>query len=182
MAQNMNYYSGDGTNDDDGNLYFEADDGYEYSGEGGDGWESNELGGGTKGTAGIRSTSGQNMWKFVVGAMMAGMVGAVLVVFRRRRQQEEENHPLEGSLKKRMKLFNGGVRNKRGTDMDNDGTPAFIEISSIKSSGSTTSGRTRSIDTASVKSSRSNAGSMGSYRAPQEQPAIFENESDESEL
>ena len=85
-----------------------------------------------------------------------------------------------------MKLFSGGVsrKNKKGALNDDivngDGTPAFIEISSIRS-GMSTGGD----DVASVKSSSSRrSNKAGSYKAPAspvEQPVIFENESGESE-
>lgn len=71
-----------------------------------------------------------------------------------------------------MKLFSGGVLRKnktRGGDVplqdDASEAPSFIEIASIRSGGR---------DDMSVRSGAS------SYRAP-EQPALFENESEESD-
>lgn len=90
---------------------------------------------------------------------------------QKRRQDEEDNHPLEGSLKKRMKLFSGGVfgkKNKGILDNEVEATPSFIEISSV--------GR----DDASVKSQTSRV-SKSSYQAPQVD-TVFENDSVESEV
>jgi hypothetical protein len=49
-----------------------------------------------------------------------------------RKRREEDSHPLDGSIKKRQKLFSGFSRNKKGAlneDFDNEeGKPNFIEI------------------------------------------------------
>ena len=87
-----------------------------------------------------------------------------------------------------MKLFSGGVFRKKQKGALNDeiangdGTPAFIEISSIRSGMSMGGGGDDAVSVKSSSSRRSNK--AGSYKAPAspvEQPVIFENESGESE-
>ena len=46
---------------------------------------------------------------------------------------QDGNHPLEGSLKKRMRMFAGSLRRKGGEPLNPDeNAPEFIEISSVK--------------------------------------------------
>lgn len=46
---------------------------------------------------------------------------------------QDGNHPLEGSLKKRMRMFAGSLRRKDGEPLNPDeNAPEFIEISSVR--------------------------------------------------
>lgn len=46
---------------------------------------------------------------------------------------QDGNHPLEGSLKKRMRMFAGSLRRKGGEPLNPDeNAPEFIEISSVR--------------------------------------------------
>lgn len=176
--------NGDGGNDD-AMADVSYDDKYDWNGDGHDNdWTQSELGNGDN-YQGTGSSAGAavNVGIFLVGAAVAAVVGAALMATRKRRQEDEENHPLEGSLKKRMKLFSGGVFRKKGPalngDVAEDGAPAFIEISSVRSGMS----RGGAGDDMSIKSGMSRASGVsktGSYRAPAES-AIFENESEDSE-
>jgi len=157
------YYSNGG--DDDGSAYVSGGDQWQA-----DGWEQNNLGN-RDGASGAGLSAG-NIAPFVIGALIAGVMGAAFVVTRKRRQEQEDAHPLEGSLKKRMKLFSGGVfRRKKKGMLDDDveegggGTPAFVEISSVQSGASVMSG------------------TDGGYIAPKESSVIegFDNESDDSD-
>ena len=51
-----------------------------------------------------------------------------------KRKASDESHPLDGVLKKRLKLFSGGLFNHRkdANDEDDDAKPSFIEISDIQ--------------------------------------------------
>ena len=51
---------------------------------------------------------------------------------KRRRQMQDGNHPLEGSLKKRMRMFAGSLRRKGGEPLNPENAPEFIEISSVR--------------------------------------------------
>ena len=61
------------------------------------------------------------------------------MVYEQKKRQDEDAHPLEGSLKKRMKLFSGGVFRKKSMlddDLEEGGgaeqqQPSFVEISSV---------------------------------------------------
>jgi len=93
-----------------------------------DGWEESNLNG-------ARMDGGNNsvpIWPFVVGAMVAGLVGAAFVVTRRKRRVEVDNHPLEGSVKKRMGVF--GVFSGTKSSNKEVGKPSFIEINERKQS------------------------------------------------
>jgi hypothetical protein len=76
---------------------------------------------------------------YLVVLCLTFIVSSPNLILQKRREQQEDNHPLEGSLKKRMKLFSGGVfqRKKNGALADDieagNDTPAFIEISSVRS-------------------------------------------------
>lgn len=176
-GNNKNGNGGGGGGGDDDKYADMADDAWSADGYGDDQWQESELGRGSG--AGGNNSAATNIGPFLLGALAAGIIGAALMVTRKRRQEQEENHPLEGSLKKRMKLFNGGVfRKKKGPTLNGEiagaeSAPAFIEISSIRSGISRGGG-----DDMSVKSGVSK--SAGSYKAPAE-PAIFENESDDSD-
>lgn len=97
---------------------------------GSDGWSASNLDSGNSfaSKSGNKSTP---VWPFIVGALVAGVIGAAFIVSRRKRR-EEDSHPLDGSIKKRQKLFSGFSRNKKGAlneDFDNEeGKPNFIEI------------------------------------------------------
>jgi len=108
------------------------------SGWGADGWSSSNLN--TNGAAyaskEVENAGGLPIWPFVVGALVAGVMGAIFVVSRRKRREEHNDHPLDGAIKKRQRLFAGFSRKKQGAlneDFDNeDGEPNFIEISEAK--------------------------------------------------
>ena len=56
----------------------------------------------------------------------------VLNTTQKRRRQMQDGHPLEGSLKKRMRMFAGSLRRK-GEPLNPNNAPEFIEISSVRS-------------------------------------------------
>ncbi|KAL3783437.1 hypothetical protein ACHAWO_011919 [Cyclotella atomus] len=97
-----------------------------------DGWTSNNLDQGSS----YASTEVQNgkstpVWPFLLAALVAGCIGAAIVVTRRKRRAEMSEHPLDGAVKKRQRLFNG-FNKKNGLaaeDFENEDKPNFIEIS-----------------------------------------------------
>lgn len=108
-------------------------DGWSPDGWSNDGWESSNLdnGGAKSGAGSSVGVSAKSIVPFVVGALVAAAIGVMFVVALKRRRQLQDGHPLEGSLKKRMRLFAGGIR-RRGA-LNDEVAPEFIEISSVKS-------------------------------------------------
>ena len=100
-----------------------------------DGWVGNNLNS-SYATKGVNNAGGVPIWPFIVGALVAGVVGAAFVVSRRKRRVEQDEHPLDGAVKKRQRLFSGFSRKKKGAlneDFDNeDDAPQFVEISDAK--------------------------------------------------
>jgi hypothetical protein len=86
---------------------------------------------------------------------------------KRRKQQQEDGHPLEGSLKKRMRLFAGGFRKKKGA-LNDQVAPEFIEISSVGTKGVKNG--------ASAKNGASTR--EGNYDAPKPAVSGFNNDDD----
>jgi hypothetical protein len=80
---------------------------------------------------------------------------------QKRRKQQEDGHPLEGSLKKRMRLFAGGLGKKKGI-LDDEVAPEFIEIASVGSKGMKNGASTRA----------------GHYNAPRPAISGFNNDDD----
>jgi hypothetical protein len=122
-------------NDDKGDAPLQYDDDAWQN----DGWSSNNLDQGSS----YASTEVQNgkstpVWPFLVAALVAGVIGAMFVVSRRKRRLDQEEHPLDGAVKKRQRLF-AGMSKKKGAlveDFDNEEEtrPNFIEISERKES------------------------------------------------
>lgn len=152
--------------DDDGSTYITADDQWTA-----DGWTENNLGTNKSGNA-AEGGDKVDPAPFILGALVAGVIGAAFVVTRKRRQDQDDAHPLEGSLKKRMRLFSGGVLSRKKRPILNDdveeangNTPAFIEIGNVHDEMSLAG---------SVKSTRSYVSrTSGAYKAPTE---TFSNE------
>ena len=92
-----------------------------------------------------------------------------LLHLQKRRQAEDNAHPLEGVLKKRMKLFTGGIFQKKRGMLDDDiighdevaNNPAFVEISSVSSEQQLTPSRSNSSYAAPIAPTMSNAKSRG---------------------
>lgn len=124
-------------------------------------------------------SSAKSIGTFIFVALAAGVAGAAFMVSRKNRDEEEHNHPLEGSLKKRMKLFTGGVFRKPRVggslnipgDDGNGNTPAFIEIASVRT-GLSSRGGGVGADNSSVISASSGVSETSSrassYVAPVE--------------
>jgi len=175
---------GDGSGSDDAvqaNGYsFEADDNYS--------WESSNLDNGAGSSVSIGGgSSAKSIGAFIFVAMAAGLAGAAFMVSRKNREEEENNHPLEGSLRKRMKLFTGGVlrQPRMGGSLNIPGVddnPSFIEIASVRTGLSSRGGV--GADTNSVISAASGVSETSSrassYVAPVE--TLTENPTEESEV
>lgn len=123
-----NYWDDDGHTDDNAANVEYDDDAWAN-----DGWTSNNLDQGSS----YASTEVQNgkptpVWPFLVAALVAGCVGAMFVVSRRKRRIEMDQHPLDGAVKKRQRLFSGLSKKQNSlaaNDFENDDKPSFIEIS-----------------------------------------------------
>ncbi|KAL7489911.1 hypothetical protein ACHAW6_015650 [Cyclotella cf. meneghiniana] len=129
-----NSWNGDGHDDSTQAVQDDATS----SGWGADGWSSSNLGanGAAYASKEVENSGTVPVWPFVVGALVAGVVGAMFVVSRRKRRDDQSEHPLDGAIKKRQRLFSGFSRKKEGAlneDFENeDGQPNFIEISEAK--------------------------------------------------
>lgn len=119
---------------DDG---YSADDTYDDDQWNNDGWTSNNLDQGSSYASSEIQTERTAVWPFLLTAFVAGVIGAMFVVARRKRREERSEHPLDGAVKKRQRLFAGMSRNSRkvplGEDFDCEddmnNRPKFIEIS-----------------------------------------------------
>ena len=112
-------------------LHGWGDDGY-------DGWKSNNLDQGSSyASNGVQNGGNTPIWPFLVAAFVAGAIGAMLVVARHKRRKQRIEHPLDGAVKKRQRLFSG-LSKKQGAlneDFDDeDDKPKFIEVSERKNS------------------------------------------------
>lgn len=136
MSNIANGWNGDGH--DDSTQPVQDDATSSTSGWGADGWSASNLdaNGAAYASKEVENSGGMPVWPFVVGALVAGVVGAMFVVSRRKRREEQNDHPLDGAIKKRQRLFSGFSRKKQGAlneDFDNeDDQPNFIEISEAK--------------------------------------------------
>eukprot|EP00569_Conticribra_weissflogii_P008192 CAMPEP_0171339322 /NCGR_PEP_ID=MMETSP0878-20121228/7879_1 /TAXON_ID=67004 /ORGANISM="Thalassiosira weissflogii, Strain CCMP1336" /LENGTH=338 /DNA_ID=CAMNT_0011841229 /DNA_START=132 /DNA_END=1148 /DNA_ORIENTATION=- len=120
----------DGYKYDDGNISADGH-GYDYDdGEQYDGWEESALGNGQ--TVEIE-TETVKIWPFLVGALVAGVLGAAFVATRRKRDAEGEDHPLDGIISKKMRTFGVFGRHVQPSlDLNDEDKPAFVEINEIK--------------------------------------------------
>eukprot|EP00986_Skeletonema_menzelii_P000804 scaffold237_cov146-Skeletonema_menzelii.AAC.7 len=136
-------------NDDAGNYGGGSDENYgenaeeeENSGDdayvGSDDSEKNQYLSNSNGKGGnaVQINSGKSMpvWPFLVAALAVGVVAAALIA-NRRKKARRGNHALNGSIKRRMELFSGGLPRKEKPaaesslyENDYENEPSFVEM------------------------------------------------------
>ena len=117
------------------NNYDDASVEYDDDGWNNDGWTSSNLDQGSSYASTEIQGNKTPVWPFLLTAFVAGVIGAMFVVARRKRREERSEHPLDGAVKKRQRLFTGLSRNKKGLGEDFDceeERPNFIEISDVQ--------------------------------------------------
>jgi len=95
---------------------------------------SNNSGNGNANAAQINSGKSMPVWPFLVAALTVGVVAAALMA-KKRKQARRGNHALNGSIKRRMQLFSGGVPRKEKPaaesslyENDYENEPSFVEM------------------------------------------------------
>jgi hypothetical protein len=74
------------------------------------------------------------VWPFLVAALAVGVVAAALMA-NKRKKARQGNHALNGSIKRRMELFSGGLHRKQKpaaesslSENDYENEPTFVEM------------------------------------------------------
>ena len=84
----------------------------------------------------VQINSGKSMpvWPFLAAALVVGVVAAALIA-NRRKQARRGNHALNGSIKRRMELFSGGLPRKEKPaaesslyENDYENEPSYVEM------------------------------------------------------
>lgn len=135
--------SGNGSGGSDDSVAQDDGDG-SYSGWGdddvattGDDWntvqdDENDL---QEVTNNLSNETGSTVWGFIVAAILAGMVGVAFFVFKRDKDEDGLDHPLDGAVSKRIKLFTGVFNHDKSTLESNASPkPTVLEISEIEKS------------------------------------------------
>lgn len=106
-----NYYN----NNDDGANGGNNQGNDDGSGSGEDQYLYNEYNGGNGNVNQITGGKSISVWPIIIAAIAIGAVAAALVATKKRKRSEQPDHVLNGSVRKRMELFRGGMFRKEQT-------------------------------------------------------------------
>jgi hypothetical protein len=82
----------------------------------------------------VKGAKSMPVWPFLVAALTVGVVAAALMA-KKRKKARQGNHALNGSIKRRMELFSGGLHRKEKPaaasplyENDYENEPSFVEM------------------------------------------------------